>query len=229
MVAPALAAVEQEGLEEIVVSAQRREEPVTKVPISISAFTAAAIETNQIRTVQDYFAKAPNLTISQGETRSGNVSASSHGLSIRGISNVGGDSSSYGFYIDDFNVTRATVNPQLVDVSHHRGAARTAGHIFRAQCLCRSHQPQYQQAQRDLGGNAALQYGRFNEGEASGTINVPVSDRFMLRASGKFAQSDGYADNDNASVAIMATSTNMRESPRACCPRITGRSISQRR
>lgn len=194
-------AVAQEGepaeLEEVVVSAQRREESVTKVPISISAFTAAAIETNQIEEVEDYVAKAPNLSISQGETRSGNVSASSHGLSIRGISNVGGDSSSYGFYIDDFNVSRATVNPQLVDVSRIEVLRGPQGTFFGRNASAGVISLTTNKPGHELGGNIALQYGRFNDLETSGTVNVPVSDTFMLRASGKYATSDGYAENRN--------------------------------
>jgi iron complex outermembrane recepter protein len=195
---PALAQQEAVTLEEIVVSAQRREESVTKVPISIAAFTPAAIESNQIQSVEDYVSKASNLSISQGATRSGTVSTSSHGLSIRGISNVGGDSSSYGFYIDDFNVTRATVNPQLVDIGLIEVLRGPQGTFFGRNASAGVISLTTNKPNELLGGNFALQYGRFNDAEASGTINVPISDRVMLRASGKYAQSDGYAENTNA-------------------------------
>lgn len=192
-----VAAQESGTLEEIVVSAQRREESLTKVPISISAFTSATIETNQIQGVEDYIAKAPNLSISQGATRAGTV-GSSHGLSIRGISNVGGDSSSYGFYIDDFNITRATVNPQLVDVGLIEVLRGPQGTFFGRNASAGVISLTTNKPDDVLGGNVAVQYGSFNNLESSGTINVPVSERFMLRASGKFARGDGYADNTNA-------------------------------
>ena len=191
-------AEEPTALEEVVVSAQRREESVTKVPISISAFTASAIESNQMEEVEDYVAKAPNLSISQGETRSGNVSTSSHGLSIRGISNVGGDSSSYGFYIDDFNVSRATVNPQLVDISRIEVLRGPQGTFFGRNASAGVISLTTNKPDHDLGGDIAIQYGRFGSWETSGTVNLPVSDTFMLRASGKYATSDGYAKNHNA-------------------------------
>lgn len=187
-----------DSLEEIVVTAQRRDESLGKVPISISAFTAKTIETNQIEDVGDYVAMAPNLSISQGATRSGNVSTSSHGLSIRGISNVGGNSSSYGFYIDDFNVTRATVNPQLVDVARIEVLRGPQGTFFGRNASAGVISLTTNKPNSLFGGDVALQYGRFDTLEASGTINVPLSDRFMLRASGKYAQGDGYAENTNA-------------------------------
>jgi iron complex outermembrane receptor protein len=185
------------SLEEIVVTAQRRDESAAKVPISISAFTSSAIETNQIQGVEDYVAKAPNLSISQGATRSGNVSTSSHGLSIRGISNVGGDSTSYGFYIDDFNVTRATINPQLVDIARIEVLRGPQGTFFGRNASAGVISLTTNKPNELFGGDVALEYARFDALEASGTINVPVSERFMLRASGKYAQGDGYAKNTN--------------------------------
>ena len=198
LVEPARAQTTEGGLEEIVVTAQRRDESASKVPISISAFTAGTIETNQIQDVGDYVAMAPNLSISQGATRSGNVSTSSHGLSIRGISNVGGNSSSYGFYIDDFNVTRATLNPQLVDIARIEVLRGPQGTFFGRNASAGVISLTTNKPNSQLGGDVALQYGRFEAFETSGTINVPVSEQFMLRASGKYAQGDGYAKNTNA-------------------------------
>lgn len=186
------------ALEEVIVSAQRREESVQKVPISITAFTAAAIEENQIQSISDYVSRAPNLSISQGVTRAGTVSTSSHGLSIRGISNVGGDSSSYGFYIDDFNVTRATVNPQLVDVSRIEILRGPQGTFFGRNASAGVISLTTNKPDHELAGNLSLQYGRFDALEVAGTVNVPVSERFMLRASGQFDSGDGYAENRNA-------------------------------
>lgn len=195
---PAAAQSKRAVLDEIVVTAQRREESVAKVPISISAFTTSDIETSQLQTIQNYIAKVPNVSISQGATRSGNVSSSAHGLSIRGISNVGGDSSSYGFYIDDFNVTRATLNPPLVDIKQIEILRGPQGTFFGRNASAGVISITTNKPDEYLGGNLALQYGRFNEMQVSGTVNLPVTESIMLRASGKYGSSDGYAENVNA-------------------------------
>lgn len=194
----AMAAQEDMTLEEVIVTAQRREQSVMDVPISITAFTAEAIEANMIKNVEDYFAKAPNLAISTGATRAGNVSTSSHGLAIRGISNVGGDSFSYGFYIDDFNTTRATLNPQLVDINRIEILRGPQGTFFGRNASAGVISLTTNKPNENLEGNFAMQFGSFSSWETVGTLNVPLSDRFMLRASAKFAESDGYADNYNA-------------------------------
>ena len=115
---PAVASAQEvmAAFEEITVTAQRREQSLQDVPISLTAYSAESLEKNMVEGIEDYFAKTPNVYITDGATRSGNVSESELGLAIRGISNIGGNSSSFGAYIDDFNVTRATLNPHLVDI-----------------------------------------------------------------------------------------------------------------
>lgn len=185
-------------LEEVIVTAQRREQSVMDVPISITAFSSASIEQNMIQNVGEYIDRAPNLTISEGATRSGNVSTSSQGLSIRGISNVGGDSLSYGYYQDDFNTTRATINPQIVDIQRIEILRGPQGTFFGRNASAGVISLTTNKPNENLEGNVALQYGSFNSWETVGTVNVPVSDKVMLRASGKFAGGDGYAENFNA-------------------------------
>ena len=70
-----------DSLEEIVVSARKREESITKVPISISAFTASDIERNGIERPQDFVALTPGMTMTNQVT----VSASDAQITIRGL------------------------------------------------------------------------------------------------------------------------------------------------
>lgn len=54
---------ESNGLEEIVVTAQKREQNLQVVPISITALTETAIVANRIQDIRDLNALAPNLTV----------------------------------------------------------------------------------------------------------------------------------------------------------------------
>ncbi len=200
-VSPAVAQEESASLEEVMVTAQRREQSLMEVPISITAFTSTTIETNMIKGIEGYFDMTPNVTISDGATRSGNVSGSSLGLGIRGISNVGGNTSSFGFYMDDFNVTRATLNPQLVDVSRIEVLRGPQGTYFGRNASAGVISVTTNKPNEHLEGDIAVELrevGRLGlfGWESSGTINIPVSDSFMLRASAKYADSDGYARNE---------------------------------
>ncbi len=77
--------------EEIVVTANRREESLSKVPISISAYTQETMDVKGIRDFTDIARFTPGVTIDANQTNS---------ISIRGISSSGGAGTT-GIYIDD--------------------------------------------------------------------------------------------------------------------------------
>jgi iron complex outermembrane recepter protein len=78
-------------LEEVVVTANRREESLSKVPISVSAFTQEAMDLRGIRDFSDVARFTPGVQIDANGTNS---------ISIRGISSSRGAGTT-GIYIDD--------------------------------------------------------------------------------------------------------------------------------
>jgi len=56
---------EAQGLEDIVVTAQKREESLQKVPISITAISTATIQNARITNVRNLTSIAPNLYVTQ--------------------------------------------------------------------------------------------------------------------------------------------------------------------
>jgi outer membrane receptor protein involved in Fe transport len=85
------AATPTPGLEEIVVTANRREESLSKVPISITALTQDALDTRGIKDFQDVARFTPGVSIDNSGTNN---------ISIRGISSSGGAGTT-GIYLDD--------------------------------------------------------------------------------------------------------------------------------
>jgi iron complex outermembrane receptor protein len=83
-------------LEDITVTASKRETKLMETPISVSAFTSERIDTQRIRSIDDIARLTPGITFGRGDMR--NPVAS--GIAIRGISsNVA--SSTTGIYLDD--------------------------------------------------------------------------------------------------------------------------------
>ncbi len=76
----AQAAEDTPGLEEIIVTAQKREQNLQEVPLAVSAISAAKVEQLGIRDSRDLSGLAPNVTITPGTT-----SNSAAVISIRGI------------------------------------------------------------------------------------------------------------------------------------------------
>jgi iron complex outermembrane recepter protein len=79
------------GLEEIVVTATRREESISRVPISITAINQDAIDQKGIKDFSDIVRFTPGVSFDSSQTNQ---------ISIRGISSSGG-SGTTGIYIDD--------------------------------------------------------------------------------------------------------------------------------
>ena len=81
-------------LEEVVVTASRREESLSKVPISVQAFSQEQMDTQGLKSLDDVARYTPGLTL----TRVGFTGANQ--ISIRGISSAAGAGTT-GIYIDD--------------------------------------------------------------------------------------------------------------------------------
>jgi iron complex outermembrane recepter protein len=93
LAADADAAAESTGpqMQEVVVTATRHEEALSKVPISVSAYTQDTMDSKGIRDFTDIARYTPGVTIDAGQTNN---------ISIRGISSSGGAGTT-GIYIDD--------------------------------------------------------------------------------------------------------------------------------
>lgn len=93
-------------LEEIIVSAQKREERLIDVPISIVALSGQELERRKVTSLDDLSLFVPGLSIQS----SGSFQRR---IVLRGISNIFGSSSLIGLYLDEADVTSASPSAQL--------------------------------------------------------------------------------------------------------------------
>ena len=111
MLAPAFAqqvvAGERSGLDEIVVTANKREENLQQAPLAISAISAEQLELRGLSEVKDLSAIAPNVSIVGGTTN-----ATAAVVSIRGIptpaDETQGFDSPVGLYLDGVYLARSS-------------------------------------------------------------------------------------------------------------------------
>jgi iron complex outermembrane recepter protein len=89
--APAAPAPEGGGLQEIVVTATRHEENLSKVPISVTALTQEAMDSKGIKDILDIARFTPGVNVDNSGTNN---------IAIRGIASSGGAGTT-GIYIDD--------------------------------------------------------------------------------------------------------------------------------
>lgn len=113
MAAPAFAqgAAANDGaqLDEIVVTAQKREQNLQVVPIAISAISAAKIDQLNIKDSRDLSGLAPNVTVTQGTT-----SMAAAVISIRGITTPAAESfgldTANALYVDGIYIARSAAS-----------------------------------------------------------------------------------------------------------------------
>jgi iron complex outermembrane recepter protein len=92
------------GLTEIIVTAQKREERLIDVPISISVLTEEALRERNVVDLGDLAFAVPGLGV---ENSSGNIRR----IFMRGVSNIaGGNSALIGMYLDEADVTSTPFN-----------------------------------------------------------------------------------------------------------------------
>ena len=113
MAAPAFAqgtaANDTAQLDEIVVTAQKREQNLQVVPIAISAISAAKIDQLNIKDSRDLSGLAPNVTVTQGTT-----SIAAAVISIRGITTPAAESfgldTANALYVDGIYIARSAAS-----------------------------------------------------------------------------------------------------------------------
>ena len=115
------------GLEEITVTARRRDESLVKAPESITVFSAKQIEDLHIEDLIDYATKTPNLSFAYGVTFIGFFSRS---IAIRGISGP----NTTAVYLDDTPITQ-DFDPRVLDIDRIEILKGPQGSLFGADSM----------------------------------------------------------------------------------------------
>ena len=200
-------------LEEIVVTAQRREQNLQDVPVSVTAFTGAIIGQSNIRAARDYLALTPNVAF----TDDGQVGSKGIGIAVRGVSNMISGAAentginSIGIYMDGFSIASVpsgVSNPALPDMQSIEVLRGPQGTFFGRNSVggalnLRTADPTDEFGFKlTVGGES---YENANEmGNVTAVINAPVSDDFGLRGVFMYEDSGGRVKNACATGASAA-------------------------
>ena len=190
--------VQVAAADDIVVTAQRREQSVTDVPVSITVFNAQALARQNIQGLSEYFVKTPNVSfISTGarDRKEISIRGVTNQLSVDAIPGAG----TFGFYIDEFNVATGTVNPEIVDIDRIEVLRGPQGTYFGRNAVggainITTKQPTTERLEAE----ATINYSSFNTIDVNGILNVPlITDKLALRVVGRYSHSDGNIKNIN--------------------------------
>lgn len=198
-------------LEEITVTAQRREQSLQDVPISVTAFTGASLEQGNIRGATDFLALTPNVSF----TEDGQSGSRGLGIAVRGVNNlVSGENAvvnSVGIYLDEFSVASIpsqVANPFLPDMERIEVLRGPQGTYFGRNSVGGALNLTTNRPTDEFGGRIIVGGESYDDaGEQfslTGILNGPVSDKLMLRGVLYYEDSSGLVDNICASGASAA-------------------------
>lgn len=177
---------------DIVVTARRRDERLQDVPVSVSAFSAEALERSSIQSVQDINVITPGFRAGS-EGGKDNVA-----LSLRGIGQVPLGEVSPGVVTYFANVPLPSVGSNLptFDIASIQVLKGPQGTLFGRNTLGGAVLLSPQAPTHYFEGYVQGTYGKYDYRALEGAINVPVvEDAIALRVAGQMRRQDGRIEN----------------------------------
>jgi len=207
------------GLEEIVVTSQKRTEDLTKVPASISVLSGTALQEQHIENFQDITRAIPGVSFAAGSTVSGGiVGPGTTNINIRGISSVSG-SSTVSVYLDEESITQGNLydgsaEPKFLDFERVEVLRGPQGTLFGASSMGGnlrfiSNKPNLDTYSGDVNLDlSGTDHGGVNySGDA--TVNVPIiPGKWAIRGSFQYGSNSGYIDNYSKTGQLLNSGTN---------------------
>lgn len=178
---------------EIIVTAQKRSERLQDVPVSISAFSGDAVKDQRITSADDLAAKLPNMQVSS------TVGEGTPIFSLRGISmsdfslNQSGPVATY--YDEVYKGNFALLGVALYDLERIEVLRGPQGTLYGKNTTGGAVNLISAAPQHNLEAAASAGLGNYGRVEASGMLNVPLSDTVSVRVAGTLARAHGWFDN----------------------------------
>lgn len=174
-----------QALDEVIVTARRREENLQEVPIAITAFSAADLELRSIENLEDLQVLVPNVDIRGNGTSGGNAGS----LAIRGIPGVSR-------YIDGVHLSGGEGSLEdVVELERIEILRGPQGTYFGKNAIGGAIQYITQKPQKEFGARIKVTLGDFNRQDIVANVDIPLSDTVLTKITAASLRRDGYVDS----------------------------------
>nr|WP_321327798.1 TonB-dependent receptor [uncultured Parasphingorhabdus sp.] len=178
----------------IVVTARRREERLTDVPIAITAYSAERLEQQGAVDITDIGLTTPNTTLESSRGTNSTLSAF-----IRGIGQqdpVSGFEQGVGIYLDDVYLNRPQAAVlDIYDVERIEVLRGPQGTLYGRNTIGGAVKYVTKRLPQDPSFKARVSYGTYDQAEAVVTASMPLGDIVRVGASGARLSRGGFGDN----------------------------------
>ena len=190
-----LAYAQQLALEEVVVTARKREENLQDVGAAVIAVSAQELGRRFDKDLQDFANAAPNVIIDDLQQGPGSPAA----ISIRGIGTTDVEKNfdpTAGVVVDGvFIGVNSGAMVKALDLQSVEILRGPQGTLFGRNSIAGVINIIRQKPGSELGGKLRAGYGDYDDMQLEGYINIPVSDQLSFKLAGALHNRDGYFYN----------------------------------
>jgi iron complex outermembrane receptor protein len=184
-------------MEEVTVTARRREENIQDTPISIAAYSGAALEARGVERADDLARIVPNLIFQENPGAGG--SESNAAVFIRGVGQsdfIPTVDPGVGLYIDGVYVARSVGSLlDLVDIDRVEVLRGPQGTLFGRNTIGGAVSVTTQKPTFDsVNGTSSILYGTDDRVEVKTRLNVPLTSSLAASLSGAVIKQGGYVN-----------------------------------
>src|ERR1700737_2431535 len=187
--APSAESADGAALEEIVVTAQRREENLQRAAIAVSAITGSLMSDANAIKVQDLTQLVPSLQVS--------TAAGPYPLFyLRGVGNFNGNAFSdaaIAFNVDGVYISRpSSTSGTFYDLDRVEVLKGPQGTLYGRNATGGAINVITHEPTDELSGEATIDFGNYGAKNFNGVLNAPLSPTVAARLSVQSTQHDGY-------------------------------------
>jgi len=183
-------------MEEITVTARKREEGLQDAPLSISAFAAEDLEYRGVTNVAEIAAFTPNLVFQNNPSFGGAGNAAA--VYIRGIGQkefLPTTEPGVGIYVDGVYIARSIgAILDLIDVERVEVLRGPQGTLFGRNTIGGAINITTRKPTEELAGKVKVAYGTDDYTNLTGYINFPIADNLFASVNLGAVQQDGYVE-----------------------------------
>ena len=187
-------------LEEVVVTAEKREQNLQDAPVSIEVLTEAGIENQGIVDITSLFAAIPGVQGYEAPSSRGNVSFSLRGIGAGNPNSVSSDPAN-AMYIDGVYLGKATGNGvDAMDLERIEVLKGPQGTLYGRNSIGGAINFITKKPGEELGAKVKVSAGDYGYEAANVRFDVPLSDNLGMAVSGYTRKRDDLYDNSNTSL-----------------------------
>jgi iron complex outermembrane recepter protein len=179
-------------LEEVVVTAEKRETNVQDTAVVVSAFSGIELDRMQVVNVLDLQKNVPNLLISKGAVNTPIVT-------MRGVGRIavsGTASPGVGIHVNGVPVVDGRFfETEFYDTERIEALRGPQGTLYGRNTVGGVLNFISAKPEADLGGEIDIQLGNYNTRRVRGVLNLPLTGNLSTRLAGFSLQRDGYTEN----------------------------------